>query len=265
MSQTYIVAGNGPSLARIDPGLVLEEDFIIRTNSFFLEPQYHLGSRVDLALIAGDPRVAPFVFATLKQVCDHYDIRNWTAVEDQLVSTGEKFLPGRHTPLRYADDGVAKRLAQLQAEYQCKPTAGIRAILMAHALGAKSVILAGIDLYAGTERYVYEPGKHMRDLLGSDIASRPYDRRLHHPDLDLALLDYMANRPGLTIRHSSKGGPLSDHLDLALPRMGTPIAPQPKPRVDDWVTWAGWYPIAALKLMRKLRALQRNTVFARGK
>lgn len=265
MSQTYIVAGNGPSLAQIDPGLVLQEDFIIRTNSFFLEQQYYLGERVDLALIAGDPRVAPFVFATLRQICDHYDIRHWTTVKDRLVPTGEKFMPRCHIPLRHADEGVTTRLAQLQAEYQCEPTAGIRAILMAHGLGAKSIILAGIDLYAGTDRYVYEPSKHMRDLLGNDIANRRYDRRLHHPDLDLALLDYMANRPGLTIKHSSKGGPLNDHLDLAMPRMGTPIVPSPKPKGDDWVTWAGWYPIGALKLMRKIRALQRNTVFVRGK
>lgn len=264
MKQTYVIAGNGPSLAQIDPGLVMIDDFIIRTNSFFLEPQYHLSNRVDLALIAGDPRVAPFVFATLKEVSDHYDIRNWSTVKERLIPTGRKFLP-RGYLAQTLDDDVRKRLEQLQAEYQAEPTAGIRAILMAHGLGAQSIILAGIDLYAGPDRYVYNPGRHMRDLLGNDLAMRPYDMRLHHPDLDLALLDYMANRSDLTLKHTTKKGPLDAYLDLAMPRMGTPVTPQPKPKVDDWVAWAGWYPIVALKLMRKMRAVQRSTVFARGK
>lgn len=264
MKQTYVVAGNGPSLAQIDDGVVLQEDFIVRTNSFFLEPQYHLSNRVDLALVAGDPRVAPFVFATLKEVSDHYDIRNWTTVKERLIPAGRKFLPRGYLPQTYNDE-VQNRLEQLQAEYQSEPTAGIRAVLLAHGLGAQSIVLAGIDLYTGQERYVFNPGPHMRDLLGSDLGVRPYDTRLHNPDMDLALLDYMANRSDLTLKHSSKNGPLSAYLDLAKPRMGTPVTSKPKPKVDDWVAWAGWYPIGALKLMRKIRALQRSTVFARGK
>ena len=74
-----VVAGNGPSLAQIAPGRVTGDDAILRTNSFFLEPSYYLGTRVDLAMISGDPRVAPFIAETLRQNHGSYDLRHWSA------------------------------------------------------------------------------------------------------------------------------------------------------------------------------------------
>ena len=119
----FVIAGNGPSLALTDPGSVIAEDFIIRTNSFFLEREFHLGPRVDLALIAGDPRVAPFVLATLKKVSTHYDIKNWVAVKAKVARIGHRFMKTEPMQIDPPDNEVAKRLEQLQAQYQATPTA----------------------------------------------------------------------------------------------------------------------------------------------
>ena len=74
-----LVAGNGPSLATIPPGQVLASDQVVRTNNFFFEEQYYVGRRVDLAFIGGDPRVAPFVLATLAHARESYELRAWSA------------------------------------------------------------------------------------------------------------------------------------------------------------------------------------------
>lgn len=252
--KTVIVAGNGPSLAEIPPGVVIKGDTIIRTNSFFLEPAYHLGDHVDLAYIAGDPRVAPFVFATLQKVTDHYHIAAWSAQHGPVIKAGRKHVSKPFQPFAPLPP-AAKRLEEASLKYQAQPTAGVSAMLQAQAMGAETIILAGIDLYATSQRYVYEPGKHMRDLLGQNLGARAYDNRLHNEDLDRALIDWMACQDGVTVLKANPSSPIN--LDAAPVRAGEAVVAQPKPVMDDWVSWAGWYPIWWLKAMRKAAAVSR--------
>lgn len=252
--RTTIVAGNGPSLAKIPAGVVVKGDTIIRTNSFFLEPTYHLGDHVDLAYVAGDPRVAPFVLATLQKVTDHYHIAGWSAQHGRVIKAGQKHFSKPFEPFAPTPQAV-ETLKNLMERYQVQPTAGVAAMLQAQARGADTIILAGIDLYATPQRYVYEPGKHMRDLLGQNLGARAYDTRLHSEDLDRALIDWVANSDGVTVCKASAESPLD--LDVASLRQGEPILPRPKPVLDDWVPWAGWYPIWWLKMMRKAAAFSR--------
>jgi len=216
--KTAIVAGNGPSLADIPAGVVLNGDMIIRTNSFFLEPTYYLGDQVDLAYVAGDPKVAPFVLATMQKVTDHYHIAAWTAQSPLVAKAGQKHLHRPFTPFQTATPEAAKAFKDLSAQYQAQPTAGVCAMFQAQAHGAQTIILAGIDLYATPKRYTYEPGKHMRDLLGQNLGARAYDTRLHSADLDRALIDWMASQSGMTVLKASTSSPLD--LDPAPMREG---------------------------------------------
>ena len=258
MSQITVVAGSGHSLTRIAPGRVQPGDRIIRTNNFFFEDRFYLGRRVDLAFVGGDPRVAPFVFETLNRARDHYDIRAWSAPSDRVARIGRRFLDLPYHPLRYAGDAVTQKLQALQSRYQVKPSSGLQAMLLAHAMGARQIILAGIDLYSGAMRYAYDPGRHQRDLLGQDLATRSYDLRLHHPDLDRELISWLAEQPGMTLWRSADCAALNGLIDLAPERPGAGLTPDPKPQILDWADWAGWYPIGLLKLLRRLRRWQRR-------
>ena len=260
MSRVTVVAGSGVSLAAIEPGRILADDRIMRVNNFFFEDRYYLGKRVDLAFVAGDPRVAPFVFATLDRARALYDVREWTAVPERVARAGRKLTALPERPMRHADALVTAEVERLQARYQTQPSGGLRAILLAHAMGARQVVLAGIDLYQGTQRYVYPPGKHQRDLLGEDLARRAYDLSQHHPDLDRSLLAWLADREDLTLWRSADCPALNGLLDLAPERPGPALAPAPKPRSEivDWADWAGWYPIALLKTLRRVRRWQRQ-------
>ena len=253
---TAVVAGNGPSLAEIPAGVVIKGDMIIRTNSFFLESTYHLGDQVDLAYVAGDPRVAPFVLATMQKVSDHYSIAGWSAQNPSVIKAGSKHVTRPFEPFATANPEASRTLKSLSERYQAQPTAGVTAMFQAQARGARTLILAGIDLYATSQRYVYEPGKHMRDLLGPNLGARAYDTRLHNESLDRALIDWMANQDGMTVLKASAASPL-DGIDVAPVRSGEPVLPKPKAVSDEWVSWAGWYPIWWLKAMRKAAAWSR--------
>lgn len=251
-----VIGGNGPSLARLAPDRVLAGDVIFRINSFFLETDYHLGRRVDLALIAGDPRVVPFVLETMRRAQGQYELRRWAATKPRVarIARGSLDLPEerlRQTP------AAAAELDRLMAEYQAEPTSGIQALFLAHAMGARRIGLAGIDLYAAPTRYAFEPGPRMRALMGRDLATRPYDRRLHHPDLDKAAISWLSEQADVSLFRLSEDSPLAEFLDLAPPREGMAPERPVKPPITDWAGWAkGWYPARALWAMRKVRSAQ---------
>lgn len=249
---TVVVAGNGPSLVDISTGRVLASDLMFRTNNFFFETAYHLGPRVDLAMIAGDPRTAPFVAATLASA--GYDLRRWSATNPKVRQQIAPLLSAPFEPHRFADPDVTAEVHQAQAKYQARPTSGVSTLLLAHAMGARHILLAGIDLYAGATRYPFQPGPRMSALMGGDIGTRGWDRRLHDPDLDRHLICWLADRPGISLYRTSDA--LSDLLDLAPERSGDlPDAP-PKPPCTDWVPRAGalhWRRLLWLRRLRRIR------------
>lgn len=252
-----IVGGNGPSLARIAPGRALAGDAVVRINNFFFEPFHYLGNRVDLAVIGGDPRVAPFVFETLQQQCRAYDLRGWTSPDARLIGGGRRRVHAPYRPIRY-HPAHAALVRDLSAAHGLKPTTGIYAVMAALALAPRPVILAGMDLYTGDRRYAYEPGRHQRDLLGADLDRRGYDTRLHSRELDRRILGALAARDDVTLWRSTEDGPLAGLMDLAPPRTGPAMVPVPRIAPGDWAGRTGLYPVAGLKLMRRVRARQRQ-------
>lgn len=251
-----VVAGNGPSLAQIAPGRVTGADAILRTNSFFLEPAYYLGTRVDLAMIAGDPRVAPFIAETLRRHRHSYDLRHWSATNPAVGRklTGRMLWP--YQPMRYQSGQVAQAVARLCAQYQAQPTAGVQTMFLAHALGAGQILLAGIDLYATPQRYAFDPGPRMQVLMGKDFGSRSFDRHLHHPDLDRALIGWLAEQPDMRLQRAADPSPLADLLDLAPLRAGPALEQPVKAPITDWAGSANGYPIGLLMALRKVRGAQ---------
>ncbi|MFY0691455.1 MAG: hypothetical protein JXR14_05960 [Paracoccaceae bacterium] len=256
-ARTAVIVGNGPSAAAPRAGAILASDFILRTNNFFLEPKALLGARVDLAMVAGDPRVAPFVFATLRHCADIYDIRAWSAVKQPVIGAGLRTMRAPFVPMQTATSDLEADVQAFSHKHGAEPGAAVQAMLLAHALGFENLILLGVDLYAGPRRYAFATGRHMKDILGQDLDHRPYDP-MHSEALDRAVIAKVAALPGVVVSCGSEMSPLSRDLDLSPVRQGAPVRPVPKRQVDDWVPWAGAYPIWGLKLMRTgRRALRR--------
>lgn len=258
-NDTVVVAGNGSSLARLLPGCVLASDRIVRTNNFFFEPESYLGTRVDLAFMAGDPRVAPFMFETLWRHGRDYDLRGWTSHDPRVIRAGKRrFAPGLR-PLRPPAPDVARAVETLTVRHQRRPNTGTRAVLAAHAMGARHILLAGIDLHSGSQRYVYPPGRRMRALMGQDLGARGPDRHLHDPALDLAILAMLRDRDDLVLERACDSAALAEILPAAAARPGPGPDRAPRRAPTDWVGRVGLYPMALLLALRRASALTRRT------
>lgn len=264
IDRTVVVAGNGPSISELDRGRVLRDDFIIRTNNFFFEPEFYLGRRVDMAFIGGDPRVSRFIFETLYQCRTDYDIKSWSTHAPRVARAGQRRFAGLYKPMMFRDDAIESETRALMARYDRTPTTGIHAVLMAHAMGAADIILAGVDLYATAKRYSYQLGPNYQALMGQDLAERGADLHLHDPDLDLAILSALNARGDVRLFRAVDNAALAGVTEMAPLRDGDVLIPEPRvnpPR--DWASRSGLYSIEMLKVLRRgsafLRSLKRGS------
>lgn len=260
-----VVAGNGHSLASIAPGRILAGDATLRTNNFFFERDFYLGRRVDLAYIAGDPRVAPFMFETLHRCRHEYDIGGWTSHNPKVIKAGMRRFRDLYRPMCFRDAAVERGVAGLMARFQRKPMSGTYAVLAAHGLGARHILLAGMDLYTGGPRYPFTPGRHFQTLMAPGMAAMGPDKHLHDADLDRAIFDMLMARGDVALERTTERSALDDVLPLAPLRTGQPVEVLPRPdAINDWVDWAGPYPIALLKMLRRGAALRRRILGGRS-
>ena len=257
-SGTYVVAGNGHSVSGIADGRILADDFIIRTNNFFFEPSFFLGRRVDLAFMGGDPRVAPFMFETLYRCRSDYQLTAWSSHNPKVARAGRRRFGALFQPMVFKTAAVEQRVRELCAHYGKTPTTGIYAVLMAHALGAKTIILAGIDLYETDQRYPFTPGHHYRALMGQDLLGRGVDDRLHDPDLDRDILRWINAQDDVVVQLAAENSALGAFLDLAPLRQGPAVTEERSNPPTDWSARSGLYPIAMLKLLRLGSAFMRR-------
>ncbi|WP_424944551.1 alpha-2,3-sialyltransferase [Aliiroseovarius crassostreae] len=264
---SVVVAGNGPSLCSVEPGRVLATDVMVRINSFFFEPEYYLGQRVDLAFVSGDPRVVPFLLATLKAELskEKYKLGAWVATHPKSRKVAARKL-GQWPELKVPSlaQGLQRGIDELMAKYQAKPTSGIQAILVAHAMGAHDIILTGVDLYQGDTRYVFTSGVHQEKLLGDAVHKPDYDRKLHSRDLDCSILELL-QKCDVSLACASSDMVLTSILDVAPVRDGEAVKVRPHPDApQDWNSWSGIYPIQLLMLLRKMRRLQSDWLLNRN-
>ena len=267
MAETaVIIAGNGPSLERADPAQVKAGDRILRVNNFFFEPVHHLGRRVDLAVMGGDPRVAPFMLESLARAARaSYDIAAWTGFDARVVKAGRRLALPFADPLPWPAE-LEAGIAELTTRYQRKLTTGTRAAIqgwgMARDEGLPGAILLGFDLYGGTAPYSFAPGRHFRALMGHDLNREGGRTGQHDPELDRAVLGLLAEHGARTggpaLWHGAAGTALDGMLDPAPLREGPTAEGVGLPRTEgetDWPERAGAYPILLLRALRRVRAL----------
>ncbi len=262
-SHTYVVAGNGASLACAPAQSILASDTIIRTNNFFFEPQSFLGPRVDLAVMGGDPRVAPFMFETLWRCRHTYDLRAWTSHNPAVIRAGQRRFATLYQPMHWGCDALADQVQTLIAEYDCKPMTGTYGVLAAlgHSLaagtGISQIILTGVDLYSNGRRYIFEAGRNHNALLGGNLDWRGLDTGQHNMELDLKILALVQEHTNGALRRTTSGSGLDEIMEMAQQRQGAVPEIRPTTPPTDWVSRVGLYPIAALKMMRWLRRVMK--------
>ena len=261
--RTVVVAGNGCSVEAIPDGVLLADDFVIRTNNFFFERRFHLGRRVDLALMGGDPRVAPFMFETLYRCRADYDIRAITSVNSRVAKAGQRRFAPQFCDFPWRDEALSASVRAIEEQYARKAMTGTYAVLAAYGLGARSIILAGFDLYSGPVRYPYPMGPHQRALMEPVINPQGLDADQHDRDLDFSVLKLLLARGDVTINCATNQMAWGDLLPSAKPRPGVSLIALPKDSAPtDWASNVGLYPIHMLRFFRWARRLMRRRTSA---
>lgn len=253
-----VVAGNGLSVTQLQPGVVLASDFIVRTNNFFFEQKHYLGRRVDLAFMGGDPRVAPFMFETLYRCGATYDLRGWSTHSNRIRRAGMHRFKSLFQQMCYGSQEIEAAVQSLITRYQRHPTTGVYAVLMAQGLGARQILLTGMDFHSGPRRYPFEPGPNYRALMGQDVNRRGVDPHLHNTDLDRALLELVGEQTGVQLLRCEDNPVLNALCDPAPQRSGPRIQVEPHAAPTDWASRRGLYPIVLLRGLRRIRQWTRR-------
>lgn len=192
-----IIAGNGPSLARIDYSRLPKNFHLYRCNQFYFEEKYYLGKKVQGVIF--HPNIFHEQYYTLKNLeekgeyefkeiyCNrmfggvgimHSDPNFFDNMHPDAIETYRlvKNFPEIHAFLRYHD-----------LYFDRCPTSGIVVLLIAAMQGYREMHLVGIDFYEGGD-YAFDTKKeNLLKLMPS--FKNGAKTKFHSKELDLKVLE----------------------------------------------------------------------------
>lgn len=235
-----LIAGNGPSLSAIDYTRLPKDVFIWRVNNFYFEEKYWLGKEVDALYMGGHPRVIQSFTNTLMTVLTRreYGVKTFVGRTDNLFKINSHYFPildVRKAFITNRDISNFMTLAHMPPGIL--PTSGILSIFAAIAFGYKEIYLAGIDLYAGANRYAYPIGANHAKIVGIPSGATGYFEAFHGQDADLRGLNFALSMPGVSISTVCPSSPIGERVGLA-PVIGEAwYTPEDKPEgyIRDFV------------------------------
>ena len=216
-----IIAGNGPSLARIDYTRLPQDFDVYRCNQFYFEDKYYLGKRVTSAFF--NPAVFYEQYYTLKNLesrgeysYEHlYSSKMLWGTEDlrinpffnmvfpdaiELYSIMREY-PKVHAFLKYND-----------LFHRQRATSGVLMLLAAAINGYREMHLIGIDFYEGGD-YAFDIKKKNLLRLVPEFKAQSKTGQ-HSKDIDLKTIDFIVEYFDLKVYDLS----LDSHHALGLPK-----------------------------------------------
>jgi len=188
-----VIAGNGPSLTKINYKMIPNNSVVFRTNMFFLEDKYYLGKHIDAYFWSVyreelhdtlDNIVTNKIY-NIKSFFYPMNLNNFNGKKER-ISINEK-----HTKLftpsydHWAIMATKPEIARLLMSRPL-PTTGLQMLAVAMILGYKEVYLVGIDFYQSTDiRYAFDIPDSIKKTIG-DVHFKPgYEAGAHSFEYDL--------------------------------------------------------------------------------
>lgn len=214
-SKNLIVAGNGPSLARINPNSMPNDFDLFRCNQFYAEDKYYLGKKIKLAMF--NPNVINSQIKTSKALQKEYEIEqivlnyfdeSWDCRFDiqKFVKNNPNILILRNLIeqnqvfVNYIKHLISKGL---------RLTSGVHLIMFGVIFQYENIYYSGIDFYESDNlnaTYSYQIGKNMKKMIYFNECV--IDKNLHNKNTDLSginfLIDYAA-KYGIKIQRLDDG------------------------------------------------------------
>lgn len=230
-----VVAGNAPSLAKIDYSRLPLEFDAFRCNQFYFEDKYYLGKDIKSVSFAEkmcfEQIYTSLILKDRKEyniesvfLPNHYVIPQWEyeLLVDQLaqIFCYDGFIRSMNTSEHLSQINVFLEYVKLQKLYFDKnPTSTIFLCAIAAAMGYEEIYLAGIDFYEG-KTYAFDILHQnlltlMPDFEGVVRPNGKHIGKYHTKEADLETLAFLEKQYGVRFYSLCPESPLSRHYPLA--------------------------------------------------
>ena len=245
-----IIAGNGPSLARIDYTRLPQDFDVYRCNQFYFEDKYYLGKRVSSVFF--NPAVFFQQYHTLKKLLIRKEYECEEIFSSKMLWGTEDLKVGECFNMIYPDAIEIYKIVQQYPKVHAflkyndlflkqRATSGILMLLIAAIRGYKEMHLIGIDFYENGD-YAFELRKENLLRLMPDFSNCV--KTCHHTksfdmeciafiqeyfDLklyDLSLGSHALNLPKSPMANNSfvlKDKPQDSIKDIVMPEVDNPL------------------------------------------
>lgn len=233
MMRPIVIAGNGPSLSKIDYSRLPKDFEVFRCNQFFLEQQYFLGKKIKGVFY--NPFLLKQQYFTLHCLKE----RGEYEVEDVYCNismgmwdrqTFDKKPRDWESELKYNYPLVKSTYPYLSAMkefdalfkfyalyYEKRFTSGIMMLITAIAQGYKEIYLTGIDFYVGGGvDYAFEvKGDTQLNRILPAFNDENFKDSVHNKDVDVSAIKLAQSLEGIKLYAISPDTPLCEILPLA--------------------------------------------------
>lgn len=206
-----IVAGAGPSLAKIDYYRVPHDIKILRVNDFYFEEKYYLGKNVDFYNTFGGPNAKNitsqyYTLYNLKRNKEYYfDAIYYSTMHDKMEPLS--YLPDSW-PLIMENKDLLMLTTFYKNYHNVWLNTGITSLFLAYTLGFRKIYMTGFDFYSGQ---AYPWSNPNNKALQPNMASHPQN-------IQLEALEILKNLPDIEVFSISPESKLNDYVPLA-PRL----------------------------------------------
>lgn len=224
-NENAVIAGNGPSLAKIDYNRLPEHFDVFRCNQFYFEDSYFLGKEVKYAFFN------PFLFFEQYYTLSSLNYNKEYEIENIICSTfnnpaiddvyklsilknlfSEVWMGG---DILNRLDGFCPVLHFNELYHQKRITSGVYMCACATALGYKKIYLTGIDLYSSGSVYAFDSKRENLIKVLPEIKKDDSVYGFHSSDYDIFVLNMLVEKYGVEIYSLSSESPISQHFHLA--------------------------------------------------
>lgn len=232
-----VIAGNGPSLAKIDYSRLPQDFDVFRCNQFYFEDKYFLGKKIKGVFF--NPEVLVDQIFTLHHLEEREEykvneIYYQKGYDEDIFIEGKKlesifpFIKNTYDFLKKLP--IFNKLDKFHRFYFHQwPTAGIVMLYTAIAQGYREIYLAGIDFYKGGGiDYAFNI-----DLKSNLVRKNPcfkdknFQSSVHSKQLDIQFIQLALSIPEIKIYAISPDSALCEFLPLA------PIQNQNQFKIED--------------------------------
>lgn len=216
-NKNLIIAGNGPSLARINPNSMPDDFDVFRCNQFYAEDKYFLGKKIKLAMF--NPGVINSQLKTcdaliknndyeIEQTCLNYFDESW------MVNFNIKQFSCKNPNVLILRDLLEQNQDFINyinelTKHNLRLTSGVILIMLGVVCGYENIYFSGIDFYENNDldtAYSYKISENMKKMI---YQKNTVVGNMHNKNTDLNGIDFLTNyaaKKGIKIQRLDDSG-----------------------------------------------------------